>query len=145
MNKRIDSLDFLRGISLILVVFFHTSVYNYANIHKIDFNNPPIIVVLISFLVLWGGLLIFYSGIVNAIMFSGRIEKLGNLKHANFLFVAGGIYIIIHYILNIFLGRWNVDFVNNQPDMTVVANSIRNMKLIFPTIAKFFEVLLYQQ
>ena len=72
-------------------------------------------------------------------MFSGRIEKLGNLKHANFLFVAGGIYIIIHYILNIFLGRWNVDFVNNQPDMTVVANSIRNMKLIFPTIAKFFE------
>ncbi len=139
MNERIDSLDFLRGISLILVVFFHTSVYNYANIHKIDFNNPPIIVVLISFLVLWGGLLIFYSGIVNAIMFSGRIEKLVNLKHANLLFVAGGIYIIIHYILNIFLGRWNVDFVNNQPDMTVVANSIRNMKLIFPTIAKFFE------
>ncbi len=78
MNKRIDSLDFLRGISLILVVFFHTSVYNYANIHKIDFNNPPIIVVLISFLVLWGGLLIFYSGIVNAIMFSGRIEE---VKH----------------------------------------------------------------
>jgi len=37
MNKRIDSLDFLRGISLILVVFFHTSVYNFANIHKIDF------------------------------------------------------------------------------------------------------------
>jgi peptidoglycan/LPS O-acetylase OafA/YrhL len=139
MNKRIESLDFLRGISLILVVFFHTSVYNYANIHKIDFNNPPIIVVLISFLVLWGGLLIFYSGIVNTIMFSERIEKLGNLKHANFLFIAGGIYIIIHYILNIFLGRWNVDFINNQPDMTVAAGSIRNMQLTFPGIAKFFE------
>lgn len=140
MNKRVDSLDFLRGISLILVVFFHTAVYNYANIHKIDFNNPPIIVVLISFLVLWGGLLIFYSGIVNAIMFSGRIEKLGNLKHANFLFIAGGIYIIIiHYMLNIFLGRWNVDFINNQPDMTAVAGSIRNMQLTFPGIAKFFE------
>lgn len=43
MNKRIDSLDYLRGISLILVVFFHTSVYNFVNIDKIDFNNPPII------------------------------------------------------------------------------------------------------
>jgi len=139
MNKRIDSLDFLRGISLILVVFFHTSVYNYANIHKIDFSNPPIIVVLISFLVLWGGLLIFYSGIVNTIMLSGRIEKLGNLKQAKFLFIAGGIYIIIHYILNIFLGRWNIDFINNQPDMTVVASSIRNMHLTFPRITKFFE------
>jgi len=139
MNERIDSLDFLRGISLILVVFFHTSVYNYANIHKVDFNNPPIIVVIISFLVLWGGLLIFYSGIVNTIMFSRRIEKSGNLKHANFLFIAGVIYMIIHYILNIFLGRWNVDFINNQPDMTVVASSIRNMQLTFPRITKFFE------
>ena len=139
MNKRIDSLDFLRGISLVLVVFFHTSVYNYVNIHKIDFNNPPIIVVLISFLVLWGGLLIFYSGIVNTIMFSGRIEKLGNLKPAKFLFIAGGIYILIHYILNIFLGRWNIDFINNQPDMTVVASSIRNMQLTLPGITKFFD------
>ncbi|MCJ7790726.1 MAG: acyltransferase [Candidatus Atribacteria bacterium] len=139
MHKRIDSLDFLRGISLILVVFFHTSVYNYANIHKINFNNPPIIVVIISFLVLWGGLLIFYSGIVNTIMFSVRIEILGNLKHANFLFIAGSIYIIIHYILNIFLGRWNVDFINNRLDMTVVASSIRNMQLTFPRITKFFE------
>jgi len=139
MNKRIDSLDFLRGISLILVVFFHTSVYNYANIHKIDFNNPPIIVVLISFLVLWGGLLIFYSGIVNTIMFFERIEKLGNLKQAKFSFIAGSIYIIIHYILNIFLGRWNIDFINNQPDMTVIASSTRNMQPIFPHITKFFE------
>jgi surface polysaccharide O-acyltransferase-like enzyme len=139
MNKRIDSLDFLRGISLILIVFFHTSVYSFANIHKIDFNNPPIIVVIISFLVLWGGLLIFYSGIVNTIMFYGRIEKLGNLKQAKFLFIAGGIYLVIHYILNIFLGRWNIDFINNQPDMTLVASSIRNMQLTFPRITKFFE------
>ncbi len=139
MNKRIDSLDFLRGTSLILVVFFHTSVYNFVNIHKINFNNSPMIVVIISFLVLWGGLLIFYSGMVNTIMFSGRIEKSGSLKHANFLYIAGGIYIIIHYILNVFLGRWNVDFINNQPDMTVVAASIRNMQLIFPPITKFFD------
>ena len=92
-----------------------------------------------SFLVLWGGLLIFYSGIVNTIMFSRRSEKLGNLTHVVFSFIAGGIYIIIHYILNIFLGRWNVDFINNQPDMTMVASSIRHMQLIFPHITKFFE------
>jgi len=139
MNKRINSLDFLRGISIILIIFFHTSIYNYANIHKIDFNNPPIIMVVMSFLVLWGGLIIFYSGIINAIMLSGRIEKSSNLQHTKFLFIAGGIYIIIHYILNIFLGRWNVDFINNQPDMTVVASSIRNMQLTFPRITKFFE------
>jgi len=90
MNKRINSLDFLRGISIILIIFFHTSIYNYANIHKIDFNNPPIIVVVMSFLVLWGGLIIFYSGIINAIMLSGRIEKSSNLQHTKFLFIEEG-------------------------------------------------------
>jgi hypothetical protein len=68
-----------------------------------------------------------------------RIEKLGNLKQAKFSFIAGSIYIIIHYILNIFLGRWNIDFINNQPDMTVIASSIRNMQPTFPRITKFFE------
>ena len=139
MKKRKESLDFIRGISIILIIFFHTSIYNYANIHKIDFNNPPIIVVVMSFLVLWGGLIIFYSAMVNTMMLSGRIEKSDNLKHLKFLFMAGGIYLIIHYILNIILGRWNVDFINNQPDMTIVASAIRNMKLTFPQVTKCFE------
>ena len=134
-----DSLDFLRGISMILIIFFHTSIYNYANIHKIDFNNPPIIVVVMSFLVLWGGLIIFYSAMVNTIMLSGRIEKPDNLKHLKLLFMAGGIYLIIHYVLNIAFGRWNIDFINNQPDMTAVASSIRNMQLTFPQMTKYFE------
>ena len=139
MNKRINSLDFLRGISIILIIFFHTSIYNYANIHKIDFNNPPIIVVIMSFLVLWGGLIIFYSGVVTTIMISERIEKSGNIYHIKFLFIAGGMYLIIHYILNIFVGRWNIDFISNQPDMTVVARLIRNMESNFPLLAKYFE------
>lgn len=117
-----------------LIVFFHASVYNYANINKIDFSNPPIVVVIISFLVLWGGMLIFYSGVLNTIMFLKR--KMNGLK---FIFIAGAIYIFIHYILNIFLGRWANDFVYNKPDMTVVAGSIRNLEFTFPHISKWFE------
>jgi len=139
MNNRMDSLDLLRGISIMLVIFFHTSIYNYANIHKIDFSNPPAIVVVMSFLVLWGGLIIFYSGMVNAKMLCERIEKVKEKKHVKYLLIAGGIYIIIHYILNILLGRWNIDFVNNQPEMTFIASSIRNMQLTFPHISKYFE------
>ena len=134
--KRIDSFDILRGVALMLVVFFHTSVYNFANIDKIDFSNPPISVVLISFLILWGGVLIFYSGVINDWMISLRSKEKGTLKY---IFISGSILIILHYALNIFLGRWANDFVYNRPDLTVVASSIRNMQFSFPHVSKFFE------
>jgi len=129
--KRIGSFDFLRGLLLIAIIFFHTAVFNYANIHKIDFSNPPMVVVLISFLTLWGGAVIFYSGVMNTIM------TLRRKTYLKFLFIAGGIYLFLHYILNIFLGRWATDFVNNQPTMTIVANIIRNSSLKFPFLSIF--------
>lgn len=138
-NKRFGSLDFLRGFALISVIFFHTSVYNYANIHKIDFSNPPIAVVLISFLVLWGGLLIFYSGVVNSFMLSKRTDKEFAFVHTKHLLYAGGLLIVFHFLLNIIFGRWSNDFVNNQPDMTFVANSIRSMQFSLPHLTKYFE------
>jgi len=133
--KRIESFDFLRGILMIFIIFFHAAVYNYANINKIDFTNPPIIVVIISFLTLWGGMIIFYSGMINTITILRRNE----LKYTKFLFYSGLIYLIINYILNIFLGRWANDFVNNKPNMTLIANIIRNSQFVFPPITKWFE------
>jgi hypothetical protein len=133
--RRIEPFDFLRGILLICVVFFHASVYNYANIHKIDFSNPPIIVVLISFLSLWGGMVIFYSAMINAIVTLRRRRAF----YAKFLFYAGLIFLGLNYVLNILLGRWANDFVNNKPDMTMIASLIRNLQLSFPHITKWFE------
>ncbi|MDD5221438.1 MAG: acyltransferase family protein [Candidatus Pacebacteria bacterium] len=139
MVKRIGSLDVLKGLAIICIIFFHASVYNYANINKIDFDNPPIIVVLLSFMVLWGGILVLFSGLINAFMLSKRIAKENSFRPVKYLIIAGGIYLILHYILNIFLGRWNNDFINNMPDMTVVASSIRNMRFTFPHVSKFFD------
>lgn len=133
--KRIESFDFLRGILMIFIILFHASVFNYANINKIDFSSPPIIVVLISFLTLWGGMIIFYSGMINTITTLQRNNKI----YAKFIFYAGLMCVLINYILNIFLGRWANDFVNNKPDMTIIANLIRNSQLAFPHISKWFE------
>jgi len=138
-NKRIESLDILRGVALIFIILFHSSIYNYANINKIDFSNPPIIVVLMSFMALWGGIFIIYSMVANTIMLIGRSQKVVNFKIFFYSIIAGIVYIFFHYILNIFLGRWNNDFVNNKPDMTAIASSLRNMHLAFPHLTKFFE------
>jgi len=138
-NKRIDSLDILRGVALMFIILFHSSIYNYANINKIDFSNPPIVVVLMSFMALWGGIFIIYSMVINTVMLVGRSQKAVNFTVFPYSIIAGIVYIFFHYILNIFLGRWNNDFVNNKPDLTAVASSLRTMHLSFPHLAKFFE------
>lgn len=138
-NRRIESLDILRGVALMFIILFHSSIYNYANINKIDFSNPPIIVVLMSFMALWGGIFIIYSMVANTVMLIRRSQKVVNFKIFLYSIIAGIVYIFFHYILNIFLGRWNIDFVNNKPDLTAIASSLRNMHLTFPHLTKFFE------
>ena len=138
-GRRIESLDVLRGFALMLIILFHSSIYNFANINKIDFSNPPIVVVLMSFMALWGGVFIVYSMVVNTIKIMELSSKEADFKVFIYPVIAGLVYIFLHYILNIFLGRWNNDFVNNRPDLTVVAGSLRNMHLTFPHVTKFFE------
>ncbi len=136
---RIESLDLLRGLALMFIILFHASIYNFANINKIDFSNPPIIVVLMSFMALWGGIFIIYSMIVNAIMALRRTEGGFGRRIFSDLALTGIVLLFFHYILNIFLGRWSNDFINNRPNMTVVADSLRNMHLALPRSANFFE------
>ncbi len=138
-DKRIGSLDVLRGLALMLIIFFHSSIYNFANIHKIDFENPPLLIIVMSFMALWGGIFIIYSMVVNTVMLTRRSEESLNFRPFRYAVTAGLIYVILHYALNIFLGRWNIDFINNMPDMTVVAGSLRNAQLEFPEYTKFFE------
>ena len=138
-SRRIASLDILRGIAVIFILFFHSSIFNYANIHKIDFSDPPILIVLMSFMAIWGGLFIVYSSVVNTYMLmqdDRREQRAGQYKY---LFMAGAAYILFHFLLNIFLGRWTVDFVNNRPDLTAVAGSLRNMRFTMPQPDKLFE------
>lgn len=139
INKRLESLDFLRGMALMFIILFHASIYNFANIHKLDFGNPPIVVLLMSFMALWGGIFIIYSMVVNARMLFLRSQKGADFKIFSYSIFAGIVYIFFHYLLNIVFGRWNIDFISNMPDLTVAAGSFRNMQLTLPHITKFFE------
>jgi peptidoglycan/LPS O-acetylase OafA/YrhL len=138
-NSRIKSLDVLRGMAIMLIILFHSSIYNFANIHRIDFENPPLIIVLMSFMALWGGVFIIYSMVVNSFMILKRNSDDKSARIYIHLTLASLIYLFLHFILNIFLGRWNVDFINNQPHMTFVANAMRGMETLFPPASKFFE------
>lgn len=138
-SNRIQSLDILRGITIIFIILFHSSIYNFANIHKIDFSSPPLMIILMSFMALWGGIFIIYSMVVNSFMIAKRNQENKNSKTYLYLTYASLIYLGLHYLLNIIFGRWNIDFVNNQPDLTLIASSLRRLSLNFPHITKFFQ------
>jgi len=138
-SSRIQSLDLLRGLAVILIILFHSSIYNFANIHLLDFSNPPIIVVLISFMGLWGGMFIIYSMALNTLMLGSATRSDTSFKPFILLMVAGLIYIAVHFLLNLFLGRWNVDFVNNQPLLTGTAYLLRNGTIQTPESMKLFD------
>ncbi len=138
-NRRIRSLDLLRGIAMVFVILFHSAIYNFANIHKIDFSDPPPLIVLMSFMALWGGVFIVYSMTVNAHMLATRIEEGGGPAAVRHLAYGAAAYLGLHYLLNIFLGRWNVDFVNNRPDMTLVASALRRTGAGLPPVRELFE------
>ncbi|NTV31221.1 DUF1624 domain-containing protein [candidate division WWE3 bacterium] len=138
-QHRIKSLDVLRGFALILIILFHSSIYNFANIHKIDFSNPPIIVVIMSFMALWGGIFIVYSAVINSLLTVNRIQDKSPSFSIKTASITLGVYLILHYILNIVLGRWNNDFVNNQPDLTIIARVLRTLHFSTPEISKYFD------
>ncbi len=138
-DKRLSSLDVLRGFAVIFILLFHSSIFNFANIHKLDFSNPPILIVLMSFMALWGGIFIIYSSVVNTYMLM-KHDRIGKKPgEARYMFIAGALYLVFHYLLNIFLGRWSIDFVNNQPELTAVASTLRNMRFTMPGANKWFE------
>jgi len=122
-----------------LIILFHSSIYNFANIHLLDFSNPPVIVVLISFMGLWGGMFIIYSMAMNTLMLGSATSSDRSFKLFLSLIIAGLIYIAVHFLLNLFLGRWNVDFVNNQPVLTGTAFLFRNGSIQTPESIKLFD------
>lgn len=122
-----------------LIIFFHTSVYNYANIHQIDFSHPPLLIVIISFMTLWGGIMILISGFINTLKLSERMENTGSFRPAGYLLIAGVLFLAVHFLLVVFMGRWSVDFVNNQPNMTAVAASMRAGSIKFPEPSVFYD------
>lgn len=139
MKDRILTLDIIRGLAMIFIIFFHCSIYNYDRIHLIDFSNPPIFIVLISFMALWGGIFIIYSSIVNTFVFLKRDERNENKNIWKILFFTFLIYIIIHFYLNLVAGRWNVDFINNKPDLTLYAALLRGSMDQFHPYKKLFD------
>ena len=102
--KRYSSLDFLRGLAIILMLFLHMGTY-YLAIDPIlaNINNEPLInlVALIIFPYLGGlaGLFLLISSIVNMISMYKRLERGQSVKNLILGQVVAGVLLLIFAML----------------------------------------------
>lgn len=64
--RRWRSIDAVRGFGLMAMIVLHGALYHYGALARIDFDHPPPVVVVIGFLLMWGGLFAVLSGAVHA-------------------------------------------------------------------------------
>ena len=72
--KRYPSLDLLKGIGILGVIYLHSIVFYFGDFRNIDFEHPPLIVAVVAILVLMGGIFGVISGAANTIMVNFRLE-----------------------------------------------------------------------
>ncbi len=137
--KRYVSLDILRGLAILFVIFLHSSLFHYGNIMSIDFDNPSPIITIIGFMLMWGGLFGIISGIVNASGMYHRIST-GNKPEKVFIgyFISGLVMLILHYIYFIFFAPALLDLENGNHLYSTLVDLIRNGKLVAPHLERMF-------
>jgi peptidoglycan/LPS O-acetylase OafA/YrhL len=140
--RRINALDFLRGIGIIGVIFLHSSLYHYANLLKIDFKNPPAIVTIIGMLLMWAGLFALVSGSVTAIQYVRRhTQEKKNFKELLRLSTLSGIVLLItSYIYFWIVGPAILDRINGNHDYSFLMNFMVKAQFQFPSFERIIYV-----
>lgn len=139
--RRYVSLDLLRGIGILGVIFFHSAVYYYGDIDNVDFENPPLLIAIIGTIALWGGLFAVISGVANLSMATLRIQAKEDVYKNTFrnLSISGLFLLVFHYVYNIFLGPTSFNFETGFHKYSFIAGSLREGALYSIPIKRFFE------
>lgn len=75
MNKHWVGLDFLRGLGIFFLLIMHSAFYYFSGLWDLDLNNPPLIITIIGFLLMFAGLFAMISGCVHGISIHQLIHQ----------------------------------------------------------------------
>jgi len=126
-ETRIGSIDSLKGWGVTLLVFLHCGLYNFANLRSIDFENPPIYVMILGLMVLWGGLFGLASGLVNTYRFDRRRLNPPERIHrpARRLFAVGLAIYLLHLAYVLLTAPTSLDFETWNHQYSFIAQLFR--------------------
>lgn len=121
-----DGLDVVRGAGIVGVVLMHTAFYHFDGIWEIDFANPPLLITLIGFLLMFAGLFAIVSGFAHASRFEQRLGEGDRPRRALASRVVPGLFMLAAaYAYFLFTGPGIVHFETQTWNNSVLVELIR--------------------
>ena len=142
MKKHYLGIDVLRGLGIFSVLSLHTAFYYYDGIFNLDLDNPPLIITLIGFLLMFAGLFAMISGFVHTLQTYRKIkEKEYTLKDTiKYSMMAGFYILVIAYLYFLVTGPGIILFDTNSYDNSILVELIKNGRLIFPSVERILYI-----
>jgi len=142
MKKQYIGIDILRGIGIFSVLVLHTAFYYFDGIYDLDLNNPPLIITLIGFVLMFAGLFAMISGFVHTLQTYRKIKEKNyafkdTLKYS---FISGLYILLIAYLYFLFTGPGLILFSTRSMDNSLLVELIKNKRLIFPSLDRILYV-----
>lgn len=142
MKKHYMGLDVLRGLGIFGVLILHTAFYYFDGIYDLDLNEPPLIITLIGFVLMFAGLFAMISGFVHTLQFYRKYKENGKtlkslLKYSSF----AGLYILlIAYVYFLFTGPGLIHFETRSMDQSLFVELIKTGRFIWPSIDRILYI-----
>ena len=132
MSDRTDKswrgLDFLRGLGIFCLLILHTAFYYFSGLWDLDLENPPLIITLIGFLLMFAGLFAIISGAVHGISLhrlhrqrAWPLRRIAGKKLSSAVFI-----LFVAYVYFIFTGPGLSEFGNRRMNNSILVEWIRS-------------------
>lgn len=125
MKQQFIGLDVLRGFALFVTLWMHTSFYFFDGLYDLDLNNPPLIVTLIGFLLMFAGLFAMLSAFVHTHQSLLKQAKHHPRKIQQGQWVTALFIFIVGYAYFLFTGPGLVNMAEASMDNSLLVGFIR--------------------
>jgi hypothetical protein len=142
MHNEFRGLDVLRGFGLFVLVTMHTAFYHFSGLYDLDLDNPPLVVTMIGFLLMFAGLFAMISGLVHTFQHERKLHEhqLSAPKLLRYVLAYFVGMMLIAYAYFLFTGPGIVNMAARSMDESVLVHWINTGTLIFPSIDRILYI-----
>lgn len=142
MHNEFRGLDVLRGLGLFVLVTMHTAFYHFSGLYDLDLDNPPLIVTLIGFLLMFAGMFAMISGLVHTFQNERKLNEhqLTPKKVFRYVLAYFAGMMIIAYAYFLFTGPGIVNMALRSMDESVIVHWINTGTWIVPSLDRILYI-----
>lgn len=142
MDKNWQGIDFLRGLGIFMLLVMHSAFYYFGGLWDLDFDNPPLIITVIGFLLMFAGLFGLISGTVHGISII-RLRRrqtwtLGQIVRKKA--VSAFFILIVAWLYFTLTGPGLADFAKRVMNNSILVELIRNGRWVGPNLERLLYV-----